>query len=403
MSCQTFVRNRIVSTITAETYRPQLLTLSEKAWDSISDDSDTSASENRRMEWLGDKIIAWRISLKLYEIFSEGDVEFYHVSEDKAGFAATDHRQIVRESLVCNLTFTHLMQKIGAATATSCPSNKTSADVFEALVAVLYNEHAKNHLEDKFHAWFDDMFVPLIEAGYVAYHTYKRQLNLNNTRAARFKTRKRLGHKAGAPCHFTPIPFHPTVDPVLKALRSSRYRFRTAEKHKYEHLRKLYPTINIPQAHCIAPVYHTTFTPIIRPEPFGLDSRTFNRDDENLDEYHYSEDNEDASGDNREHLDAYEEDEEYLNAPNDEEENLDAYEEAEDLDAPEDDEGYLDPSEDNQKNLNAFEDAQSMYSSLFPSSRISYLQAPKLVVPPPVTFWPKFEFNRTSRTFSTVS
>ncbi|KAJ6502355.1 hypothetical protein C8R45DRAFT_976358 [Mycena sanguinolenta] len=396
MACQTFVRNHIVSTITADTYRVQPFNLSEQGWDSISDDSEDSAQENRRMEWLGDDIIAGRISLKIYEMFSDGNVELYHT---------------MRESLVCNFTFKHLMQKIGVAAAISCPWNKTSADVFETLVGALYNEHAKSHLEDKFYAWFDAIFMPLIEAGYIAYQAFKRHLNFNTkTRAARFKSRKRLGHKA-----------------VLKALRSSRYPFRAAEKH-----RKRYLTRNILPTPCVASSYHTTFPPIIHPEPlFGLDSQTFNGDDEDLGEY--IEEHLDGSDDDGGQLNAYE-DKERLGAPDDEEGNLDAYEEDEDLGAPEDDDGYLDPfednevdaftgygdldtSEDNQENLedldgyesqdnevfNGYDHSENDNEDLNASDDGRYYHTSKLVVPPPVTFWSKFELAWRSRAFSTAS
>ncbi|KAJ6502354.1 hypothetical protein C8R45DRAFT_616970 [Mycena sanguinolenta] len=180
--CHAAVQKLITATINDDTYRVQLLTLTEQAWDSISDDSDHSASENRRMEWVGDGIIAWRISFKLYETFSQGDVEFYNAA---------------RSCLVSNLTLTHLMQKIAAAAAIPCFLNKTSADVFETLVGALYVEYAKSHLEYKFYAWFDDIFVPLSKAADTAYRSHKRKLKMNKTRRTRFKMNRRLGHKAG--------------------------------------------------------------------------------------------------------------------------------------------------------------------------------------------------------------
>ncbi|KAF7363606.1 Ribonuclease III [Mycena sanguinolenta] len=199
ISCHKFVRNQIVSTITGSVYRVQLLTLSEQAWDSISDNSDDSASENRRMEWLGDGILTGRVSLKIHQMFPDGVVEFYHIA---------------RESLTCNFTFTHLMQKIGAGAAVTCPPNKTSADVFETLVGALYNEHSKNGLEHKFYAWFDDTFMPLIKAAEAAYRLHKRKMKMNQTRKTRFEMKKRLEHKAGS---------------LLSDIRGPAMRIRTSE------------------------------------------------------------------------------------------------------------------------------------------------------------------------------
>ncbi|KAJ7271981.1 hypothetical protein B0H12DRAFT_1067045 [Mycena haematopus] len=158
ISCHTPVQNHILWTITADTYRPRLPKLSEQAWDSISDDSDNSASTNRRMEWLGDSIISGRISWKLCEMFPAGNVEFYHT---------------VKKYLVSNLTLTGLMRKIAIVEET-CPLSKTSADVFETLVGALYSEHSQHGQEYKLYAWFDSTFVPLIIAAEAAYRVSKR-------------------------------------------------------------------------------------------------------------------------------------------------------------------------------------------------------------------------------------
>ncbi|KAF8124400.1 hypothetical protein K438DRAFT_1047592 [Mycena galopus ATCC 62051] len=158
-ACRAFVQKRILAVINTEAYHVQLPVMSEEAWDSISDDSDDSASENRRMEWLGDAMLAGRISLKAYEMVSDGNVEFY---------------SIVRHCVVSNLTLTHLMQKIAADAATTCPTNKTAADVFEAMAGALYKEHYENGSQHEFNAWVDDTFMPLIETAKAAFRDDNR-------------------------------------------------------------------------------------------------------------------------------------------------------------------------------------------------------------------------------------
>ncbi|KAF8212029.1 hypothetical protein K438DRAFT_1805827 [Mycena galopus ATCC 62051] len=178
ISCHSFVQSKIVATINSDAYHAHLLTpLSDEAWDSISDDSDRSALENRRMEWVGDGIIAGRITSMLYYMFSKADVEFYHVA---------------RDCLVSNSTFKHLMRKICAATAVACPASKISADVFETMVGALYKEHYKNGLEHKFNAWIDDIFMPLTEAAELAFRVYRK---INSYKKKKTGP-KRVVHKA---------------------------------------------------------------------------------------------------------------------------------------------------------------------------------------------------------------
>ncbi|KAJ6502353.1 hypothetical protein C8R45DRAFT_616977 [Mycena sanguinolenta] len=191
-SCHAFVQKRIITAIKDEAYRVQLLTPSEQAWDSILDDSDRSIKENRRMEWLGDGIIAGCISSKLCEMFPKAAVEFYHVA---------------RDCLVSNITFTYLTRKIGADLAIACPPNKTSADVFEILVGT----HSKNGLKHKLDAWLDDIFIPLIKEAEAAYFIYKAIRKSSRTKTPRLKSRT-------------------AQQKVLRALRNAAYKKQRNDK-----------------------------------------------------------------------------------------------------------------------------------------------------------------------------
>jgi len=146
-------------------------------------------------------MLAGRISLKAYEMVSDGNVEFY---------------SIVRHCVVSNLTLTHLMQKIAADAATTCPTNKTAADVFEAMAGALYKEHYENGSQHEFNAWVDDTFMPLIETAKAAFRDDNRK------RKKRLEARK--------------TPTRKTHKSVLNAVRSSGCRIARQPKSDDEDL-----------------------------------------------------------------------------------------------------------------------------------------------------------------------
>ncbi|KAJ7087846.1 hypothetical protein C8R44DRAFT_28969 [Mycena epipterygia] len=149
MSCHSFVQNHTVTTLRGENYHASLPTMSEAAWNSILDYDSA-----RRLEWIGDAVMAGRLSLKVYEMFPNGQFDFYTV---------------VRSYVLSNLTFTHLMQTIcdsGVGGSTALPSNKSSANIFESIVGAFYKENKAGH---EFNAWFDDTFTPLIQAAEAAF------------------------------------------------------------------------------------------------------------------------------------------------------------------------------------------------------------------------------------------
>ncbi|KAF8212045.1 hypothetical protein K438DRAFT_1224547 [Mycena galopus ATCC 62051] len=170
------VQKCILAVINADAYRAQLPVMSEEAWDSISDGSDDSALENDRMEWVGDAMIGGRICFKIHEMFPNEGAGFYSV---------------VRNYVVSNLTFMNLMQKIGAAAATTYPADKTSADVFETMAGALYKEHSQNGLEHEFNAWVDGTFVPLIAVAGAAYRACQCTTVASNASAFPGKETKR--------------------------------------------------------------------------------------------------------------------------------------------------------------------------------------------------------------------
>ncbi|KAJ7046988.1 hypothetical protein C8F04DRAFT_1062398 [Mycena alexandri] len=155
-SCFTLVQTHLVSVIDGATFHAKLPEMSEESWDSI---SDANASESRRLEWLGDSAMAGRLSLKVYEMFPEGEVDFYN---------------LLRSYVLSNVTFTHLMQKIGTDVSIMFPEGKMSADVFEMVVGAFFKEKLYEGYEHEFHEWFDDTFEPLITAADAAFRGYKR-------------------------------------------------------------------------------------------------------------------------------------------------------------------------------------------------------------------------------------
>ncbi|KAJ7444909.1 hypothetical protein FB451DRAFT_73989 [Mycena latifolia] len=164
MSCHSFVQNHILAVITGVGYSAKLPAASEEAWDSILADGSTSEAERRRLEWVGDSVMRGRTSLKVYEMFPQGNVDLYTT---------------VRSFVLSNATFRQLMQKIGAvgvgvSSPTSFPAGKIPADIFEMVVGAFYNEKRETGYEHEFDEWFDDTFMPLIEAAEAAFRGYKQ-------------------------------------------------------------------------------------------------------------------------------------------------------------------------------------------------------------------------------------
>ncbi|KAJ7775090.1 hypothetical protein B0H16DRAFT_85346 [Mycena metata] len=155
-SCFSSVQAHLVSVIDCTTFDVKLPAISEESWELV---SDATNSESRRREWLGDSAMAGRLSLRVYEMFPEGEVEFYN---------------LIRSYVLSNVTFTHLMQKIGTEVSMTFPQGKPSADVFEMVVGAFYTEKLYEGCEHEFHEWFDDTFEPLIMAADAAFRGYKR-------------------------------------------------------------------------------------------------------------------------------------------------------------------------------------------------------------------------------------
>ncbi|KAJ7709709.1 hypothetical protein B0H17DRAFT_868931, partial [Mycena rosella] len=151
------VQNHLVATIDGPRYHAKLPTMSDEAWDSISDDGSIFKAERRRLEWIGDSAMSARTSIKVYEMFPHGGVDFYTV---------------VRSFVLSNETFSHIMQKIGPlclACVAPFPAGKYPADLFETVVGAFYKEKRESGWEREFDEWFDDTFTPLIEAADAAF------------------------------------------------------------------------------------------------------------------------------------------------------------------------------------------------------------------------------------------
>ncbi|KAJ6597082.1 hypothetical protein DFH09DRAFT_858278, partial [Mycena vulgaris] len=152
------VQDHIVATINHAGHCAQLPTMPEEAWDSVLDDD---SQQRRRLEWVGDSVMRARMSRKVYEMLPEDSVDCYDV---------------LRSCVLSNVTFRHLMQKIGASgvggAATPFPKGKCPADLFETVVGVFHEEKSDNDQQDEFNEWFDDTFTPLIRAAEAAFRAY---------------------------------------------------------------------------------------------------------------------------------------------------------------------------------------------------------------------------------------
>ncbi|KAJ7172299.1 hypothetical protein C8R46DRAFT_1348745 [Mycena filopes] len=154
-SCDRWVQHCIVSTIDGPSYRAMLPEMSEQSWNSI---SDADHSEGRRLEWVGDSALAGRLCMKVYEMFPDGEVDFY---------------SLLRSYVLSNRTFNQLIHKIDTDGSIPLTEGKISADVFEMVVGAFYKEKVHQDREHEFHDWFDNTFTPLIHAADAAFRGWR--------------------------------------------------------------------------------------------------------------------------------------------------------------------------------------------------------------------------------------
>ncbi|PIL31847.1 hypothetical protein GSI_06551 [Ganoderma sinense ZZ0214-1] len=216
------------------TYTAGLPPLSEKRWVEILNNSDYTAKENDRLEFVGDALMYAALARQMYKQYPDGNPHFYTCLRGALNSNATFSRISEKMEFYCvsGMVLQGLTRRtFGEGTLAPLKSKgqvKLTADLFETIVAAYYWDSGFEALA----RWVGETYRPLIKAAADEYDNYRRQ---NGHFRAKYLPTK-PGHAPGRLSFTSPTPGNGTLSDSTRRPSNQviaiKHQLRTVEKIK---------------------------------------------------------------------------------------------------------------------------------------------------------------------------